>query len=183
MFRRILRVLFAAGAGLAGAQAMAGESAPIVIDVAARPVLYVSSHAPVADPAASGKALGEAYGKILAAMGAMGLEEDGPPLAITHAFDPKGEWVFDAAIPVKSVPSEASANDEVKVGATPAGRVVKAVHVGPYTAMHTTYEKIAAFMRANGLKEGPLSWEEYVSDPGSTPPEKLITNIYYQVAP
>lgn len=186
MIRSILWIAVAVGAGLGWATAAiaaAEAPAPAIIDVAARPILYVSLRAPIADPAAIGKALGEAYGKVLAVMGPLGLEEDGAPLAITRAFDPKGDWVFDAAIPVKAAPTMAPTNDEVKAGATPAGRVVKAVHIGPYADMQKTYASIMAFMKANNLKQGPLSWEEYVSDPANTPQDKLITNVYFQIAP
>jgi effector-binding domain-containing protein len=173
----------AAGIGLGAAQATAADSAPVVVEVAARPMLYVSGQTALADPAAAGKALGQAYGKILAVVGPMGVEVDGAPIAINRAFDSQGLWEFDAALVMKAAPAAESPDADVKVGATPAGRVVKVVHTGPYTGMKTAYDAIMAYMNANNLKPGALSWEEYVSDPGNTPPDKLITNIYYQVAP
>ena len=187
MYRGTFGVLLAAGqiwlaAGFVGAQAMASDSAPVVIEVAARPILYVSSHAPAGDGAAAGQALGVAYAKVLGAMGPMGVEENGPPLAINRAFDPKGEWVFDAAIPVKTATSSPFTDAEVKAGATPSGRVVKVVHTGPYAGMHSAYDAIEAFIKANNLKPGGVSWEEYVSDPGSTAQDALITNVYFQIA-
>jgi effector-binding domain-containing protein len=173
----------AAGIGLGSAQATAADSAPAVVEVAARPMLYVSGQTTVTDPAAASKALGDAYGKILAVIGPMGVEQDGAPVAINRAFDPQGLWEFDAALVVKAAPTTESPDPDVKSGMTPAGRVVKVVHTGPYSGLKSAYDAITAYMKAHNLKPGALSWEEYVSDPGDTPPDKLITNVYYQIAP
>jgi effector-binding domain-containing protein len=179
----VMAMVAAAGIGLGAAQAVAADSTPIVVEVAARPMLYVPGQANVTDPAAASKALGAAYGKILTVIGPMGLEVDGPPIAINRAFDPQGMWEFDAALVVKSVPEGESPDGAVKIGQTPAGRVVKVVHTGPYSGMKSAYDAIEAYMKAHSLKPGALSWEEYVSDPGDTPADKLITNVYFQVAP
>jgi GyrI-like small molecule binding domain len=173
----------AAGIGLGATQAIAADSTPVVVDVTARPTLYVSGQVSVTDPVAASKVLGAAYGKILAVVGPMGLEVDGAPIAINRAFDPQGMWEFDAALVMKSAPTGESPAADVKSGQTPSGRVVKVVHTGPYTGMKSAYDAIIAYMKANNLKPGALSWEEYVSDPGNTPPDKLITNVYYQIAP
>jgi effector-binding domain-containing protein len=49
--------------------------------------------------------------------------------------------------------------------------------------MMPTYEKLAAYMGAHGLREGPVSWEQYISDPGVTPSDELITHIYFLIDP
>jgi hypothetical protein len=183
MMRRVLGILIAMGAGLMGTQVAASDSAPVVVEAAARPMLYVSGKVNVGDGAAASKTLGESYGKILAVTGPMGLEVDGAPIAINRAFDPNGAWEFDAALVVKSAPTGAPPDPDVKVGTTPSGRVVKVVHTGPYTEMKSAYDAIMAYMKANNMKPGALSWEEYVSDPGNTPADKLITSVYYQIAP
>jgi effector-binding domain-containing protein len=36
-------------------------------------------------------------------------------------------------------------------------------------------------MAAHGLQEGTLSWEHYISDPGETPEQDLVTHIYFQL--
>lgn len=183
MIRGLIVAVLAAGVGLTSTGATAADSAPALIEVQARPMLYVSSRVALSDPQAAGQALGVAYGKILAVLGPVGVEMDGAPIAINRSFDPQGEWVFDAALVVKPAPSAESPDADVKAGSTPAGRVVKVVHTGPYSGMKSAYDAIEAFMKANNLKAGAVSWEEYVSDPGNTPADNLITNVYFQVAP
>ena len=66
-------------------------------------------------------------------------------------------------------------------GATPPGRVVQAVHVGPYAGISESYRKVMAFMGAHGFRPAGDPWESYVSDPTVTPAEELITIISYPV--
>jgi effector-binding domain-containing protein len=89
--------------------------------------------------------------------------------------------VFDAAIPLASMPAGLPEEGIVKLGETPSGQALKAVHKGPYSTMHETYEKLRAKIREKGLKEGPRFWEEYVTDPGETDEAELLTNIYILV--
>jgi effector-binding domain-containing protein len=99
-------------------------------------------------------------------------------MAITRAWDEQG-YQFDAAIPVMMRPVELSGR--VQAGQSPSGPSVRVVHIGPYDRMAPSYEKLAAYMAAHGLREGNVSWEHYISDPGVTPEEELITHIYFLV--
>jgi effector-binding domain-containing protein len=44
--------------------------------------------------------------------------------------------------------------------------------------MMPTYEKLAAYMSAHGLDPGRVSWEHYISDPATTPPQDMVTYVY-----
>jgi effector-binding domain-containing protein len=52
------------------------------------------------------------------------------------------------------------------------------VHHGGYDQLKPTYAKLEAYMSAHGLRQGQVSWEHYVSDPGATAPTDMITHIY-----
>jgi effector-binding domain-containing protein len=126
-------------------------------------------------------ALGAAYGKVAVFVTANGMQLAGQPLAITNYWDERG-WGFDAGIPVSGVPMRGAGPDSpVRMGETYGGRVVRAVHVGPYTSLAATYEKAQAFATAHGLEHNGRSWEVFVSDPGNTPEDELVTEIYYPV--
>ena len=77
--------------------------------------------------------------------------------------------------------SEAAPASRVRVGLSPAGRAVRVVHRGPYERMGPTYEKLAAWIAAHAMIEGRVSWEQYISDPGETPQDELITHIYFRI--
>jgi hypothetical protein len=59
-----------------------------------------------------------------------------------------------------------------------AGRVVKLTHKGPYATITQTYDRIHAYTKEKNLREGTVSWEEYVNDPGETAEDDLLTNVY-----
>jgi AraC family transcriptional regulator len=63
----------------------------------------------------------------------------------------------------------------------PAGRAVFAEHVGAYENLVNTHNAILAYMNANGLEFNGPPWEQYISDPGSTPADEVITHVYCPV--
>lgn len=128
-----------------------------------------------------GAALGAAYGRVAMFISANRLQMNGPPIAIRNYWDERG-YGFDAGIPVSGTPARGAGPDSpVRMGETYGGRVVRAVHVGPYSEHPETYAIIDAFIVAHKLEANGRSWDVFVSDPGSSPEEELITEIYYPV--
>lgn len=148
--------------------------------VAVEPVeiLFVSSSSGQSDDAIA-LALAAAYGEIGRFMAERGIEYNGMPMSIVHSWS-EDRYAFDAAIPVKD--AEVEPGGLVQSGQSPSGRAVRAVHRGPYSELPRTYEKLAAYMAAHRLEQGEVSWEEYVSDPGDTPEDALITHVYFKLA-
>jgi len=148
-----------------------------VVDVAALDILYIPSGASQ-DAAAIADALASAYREISTFMAENDIEMNGQPMAITRAWDEQG-YQFDAAIPVRMKSVELSGR--VLAGQSPSGPSVRVVHRGPYDRMAPSYQKLAAYMAAHDLPEGSVSWEHYISDPGETVEDDLVTHIYFQI--
>ena len=119
-----------------------------------------------------------AYQEITSFMAEHSIEIQAQPMAITRSWDAR-DYEFDAAIPVSTTDVELSGN--VRAGKSPSGRAVRVVHRGPYDRMSPSYEKLSAYMAVHGLKEGRVSWEHYISDPGQTPADEIITHIYFLI--
>lgn len=153
-----------------------------LLSVQAQPILYSKGQGVTRDGSAS-RALGQAYRRILDYVKSTNEEVAGAPLAITESFDDAtGLWRFEAAIPLAAKPAAPPPADAgVLLGTTPSGRVARFVHTGPYARINETYTRITSYMRANQLVVRDRSWEEYVNDPGSTPEDQLITNIYFPI--
>ncbi len=146
----------------------------------AAPILFVHGQAE-ADAASIGRALDDAYGTIAGVMQKMGLKQAGAPLAFARSWGEAG-FIFDAGIPYSGDITEAQLEKSpVQRGATPPGRVVQAVHVGPYAGISGSYRKVMAFMGAHGFEPAGDPWESYVSDPTVTSQDDLITIISYPV--
>ncbi len=174
--------------GLAGLKALA-ESLPKtdfadlaveVADVAPVTVAYVEAQSSK-DTKEIGAAIGASYAKVGAFMKANGLKQAGAPITINTRYDDTG-YGFDAAIPVDKAPEkEVPAGSPVKVKSTYAGKALKVVMKGPYSGMPKTYDKLHAFMATRGYDSAGAPWDEYVSDPGTTPEADIVTNIYQPV--
>jgi effector-binding domain-containing protein len=155
----------------------------VLSDVAPLDIAYVSLRSEM-DVAKIGNLLGSNYALIGDFLKTQGLAMAGPVGAINHSVTEK-EWVFDAIVPfagpVEARAKAAAAKGPIRIGTTPAGRTIKAVHVGPYEGMQQTYEKIAAYQRDKKLESRGLSWEQYVSDPANTPPERLVSYVFQPI--
>lgn len=63
----------------------------------------------------------------------------------------------------------------------PGGEMAKVVHQGPYDAADPAYHRLFAWLAENARQIAGPTREVYVSDPRSTPPEELITEIYVPI--
>jgi len=144
------------------------------VEVQAQDILYVTTSS-AQEPADIATAMAQAYSEISTFMNQVGIDMSGQPMAITRARD-GGGYRFDAAIPVASIPDKLDGN--IQSGKSPSGPAVRAIHHGEYDQMIPTYEKIAAYMSAHGLGQGSVSWEHYISNPGNTELQDMITHVY-----
>lgn len=105
-----------------------------------------------------------------------GVKPAGDPLVIYASADDMG-FDFKAAIPITDTLKNPPKGD-IAVGKAPAGKAFKFVHRGSYDAMETTYEAITNFLDQKGLDANDLFIEEYVTDPRTTPEDKLVINVF-----
>ncbi len=154
------------------------EAEHIVVE--ALDIAYLSTTARP-EPGATAEALRVAYFAILNFIDEQGLSDAGAPLSITRGF--KGaNLAFDAAIPVRGLGDATDRGDPlVRIGKTYAGPVIRVKHVGTYRTLNETHRKVSAYLAALGIERNGAAWESYVSDPGNTPEERLLTYIYYPI--
>jgi effector-binding domain-containing protein/uncharacterized protein YndB with AHSA1/START domain len=146
-----------------------------ILEVEPQTILYVESVSSQA-PDNIAEALADAYRELTTFIAENELQMSAQPMAISRAWDESG-YSFDAAIPV--VAANVPPTGNVKIGESPSGKVLRVIHRGPYDQMMPTYEKTSAYMGAHGLEDAGISWEQYISDPGITPTEELVTHIYF----
>lgn len=150
--------------------------------VEAKEIAYLSAASPP-DPASVSEAMGRAYFRILNFIDKHGLANAGAPLSITRSFS-GSNLLFDAAIPVQGVTDATPRNEAgVKIGATHAGTVIRAKHLGSYRGLGQTHQKIAAYLAALGLERDGVAWESYVSDPTKVPEAEMLTYVFYPIKP
>jgi effector-binding domain-containing protein/carbon monoxide dehydrogenase subunit G len=154
------------------------------VDLQPRDIAYVEGTSSL-DPAAIANALAAAYAQIDAFMHVNALTQKGAPLAINRFYDESG-WGFQAGIPIVGLTDKsrgAGTTGIVKLGHTYAGHALKGVHIGDNSTLPDAYRALEDYMVAKGLDSNGSSWEEYASDPVTTPPEKRQTEVFMPVKP
>lgn len=150
-----------------------------LVKTEATPYLYVSDSAGPADTPAK---LAAAYARIGNFITGNNLKRVGAPIALTRNFDEKTSvWDFDAGMPIAAGTPPAPADLGIQYGSTYAGYALRATHHGAYADMQPSYAKLIAYKTVAGLNDAAGAWEEYESDPASTPAEQLIAQIYWPV--
>lgn len=122
-----------------------------------------------------GETMGEAFGKVFAALGKAGVAPAGPPICKYTAFD-ADSVTYEAGVPVAAAFAE-----DGEVVASEVGGCTAAVgmHVGPYDRLVETYGQLQAWLEGQGRKPSAIMWESYLDDPDTTPAEQLRTEIYW----
>lgn len=108
-----------------------------------------------------------------------GIKPAGLPMTIYTSTDDTS-FQFQAAVPVTDAPNNPPTGD-LAVGKTTAGRAFKFVHRGSYEDMDTTYDAITNFLDEKQLDAQGSFIEQYVTDPATTPQEKLVVEVYVPV--
>ena len=147
--------------------------------VGALPYLYTEGHAAMR-PEEMSKAMGAAFGKVMAHMQAQDIEPAGPSLSVYYSFDPD-KVDFRAGF-VVAADDLKKAQGEVKGDKTPAGQAVCFIHEGPYEKLSESYGAMMGWMQQQGLEMGAPCVELYLTDPDTTPPEDLRTEIRMMLA-
>jgi effector-binding domain-containing protein len=119
-------------------------------------------------------------------LGALGLAPGGPPYARYHAFGPDGvdvELGFPVAAPPYALPSLAEVPPG-DVGQTelPGGPAAVTTHVGGYEGLSATYDRLAAWIGAEGRAAAGGPWESYRDNPATVPADRLCTDICWPLA-
>lgn len=108
-----------------------------------------------------------------------GLKRDGSAMTVYTATDDTG-FDFEAVVPIAAAPADLPRGD-IEISTSPAGKVLKFVHRGSYDAMDTTYEAITNYLDSKQLEALDNFIEEYITDPVTTPEDKMVVNVFVPV--
>ena len=109
----------------------------------------------------------------------LGIKPVGPPMTIYTSTNDTS-FQFRAAVPVAEPPKDAPTGD-ISVTKTSPGKAYKFIHRGSYDDMDTTYDAITNFLDEKQLDAKGLFIEQYVTDPITTPQEKLVVEVFVPV--
>lgn len=125
------------------------------------------------------RAVSEALNTVRGFMAAANLQEAGPAAIVTVRWEPP-LWVFEAAVPYAGEPQVEPAGD-VRFGALPGGRAVRAIHRGPPEGVPPLQTKLDTYIGAHRLVRRGQGFEVRATDRATTPPAEQITELYVPV--
>ncbi len=108
-----------------------------------------------------------------------GVKPDGNAMVIYTTADDAG-FQFEAALPISQTLRNPPQGD-IAMSTSPEGKAYKFTHRGSYDGMDNTYEAITNFLDQKNLDSKDLFIEEYVTDPRTTPEDKLVINVYVPI--
>jgi effector-binding domain-containing protein len=121
------------------------------------------------------------FKKIKAYLDKEGLKQDGLAMTIFTATDDNG-FEYQAAVPIAEAPKNPPHGD-LTMGQSPQGQALKFVHRGSYEELDNTYEAITNYLDDKRMEAKDMFIEEYVTDPVSADPKKLVVNVYVLIKP
>jgi AraC family transcriptional regulator len=124
----------------------------------------------------------EAFGRLCAFAGPRGLFlRSGAQTAAVY-YDEPGEVSDESLRSDAFVLTETDVVPEggVRIAEIPGGRYAKTLYVGPYSGIGDAWKHfVEKAVPAAGYEfQGGLTFDLYLNDPGSVPPEKLETELY-----
>ena len=123
--------------------------------------------------------LKEKFKAISAFLDKQKLKAAGSSMTIFTVVNDKG-FEFQAAVPLAEAPTNLP-RGVVTAGQSPVGKALKFVHRGSYDSMDMLYESIVHHLDEKGIEKQGLFVEEYITDPVTTPEDKLVVNVYVLV--
>ena len=123
--------------------------------------------------------MGELYYKLFMYSDAHNIKPAGPAFAVYYSYDPEGNVVFEAGVPVEG---EVKTDDEVIFKKYDKMKVVSTLYVGAYEDMASIYGTLEQYLKENKLETTGTSWEVYLTDPNEVAsPKENQTMIYFPI--
>jgi len=119
--------------------------------------------------------LTQAFKTVTDVMQKQGIKATGPAMTVYLATDDTG-FTFEAGYAIAEPPKDPPKGD-ITVGTSPDGKALKFVHRGSYDSMESTYDAVTNFIEEKQLEARDQLIEQYVTDPLTTPEDKLVIEV------
>ncbi len=147
---------------------------PMMEEMPAVTYLAIKDSCPVGDIQ---KHLQAALAKLDAYVKANKVQTTGAPMGIYWSYNPEGNTVFEAAVPVKD---GSKGKGEIYVSKMNGGKTISVTHTGQYGDTEGAHMAIDKFAKEKGMKINEAI-EVYESDPAKVKPEEVKTKVVYPV--
>lgn len=115
--------------------------------------------------------------EIIALLIEQGMQPAGPMFSYHHRR-PSDTFDFEIGFPVAKPVKE---KGRVRNSALPAGKVVRAVYLGPYERLGDAWRALQDWVRAQKLPETGRFYERYLNNPDEVEPKDYLTELNWVV--
>jgi effector-binding domain-containing protein len=157
------------------AQAQSDEIVGQEVTMVEQPIVYLSG---TAKWDSAFETIVDSLKKVYAFLEKEKIAPTGPPMTIYTSTDEKG-FDFRTAVPVAAPP--ANLPEGFAAAKSPSGKAMKYVHRGTYDTLDDTYERITNQLDDKGLEAQDVFVETYLTDPRTTPDDKLVIEVYVPI--
>lgn len=157
------------------AQAQPDDLAGQEVTMTEQPIVYLSG---TAKWDSAFETIIDSFKKVYAFLEKEKIAPAGPPMTIYTSTDDKG-FDFRAAVPVAAPPGNLA--EGMAAAKSPSGKALKYVHRGTYDTLDGTYERITNQLDDKGLEAQDVFVETYLTDPRTTPDDKLVIEVYVPI--
>ncbi|NDJ61644.1 MAG: GyrI-like domain-containing protein [Chloroflexi bacterium] len=141
----------------------------------ARPTVFIRTRCPIEQLPTK---IGEAYGQIMPYLAQQGVEPVEPPYVAYHDPDMSNLDVEIGQVIAQAVPSQG----DIQAGTLPAGQAAACIYKGAYDGISAAHDALAGWAKAQGHTSSGVAYEFYISDPGDTPPQDLLTRVVHPLS-
>ncbi len=127
-----------------------------------------------------GPTIGTAMGEVYGHLEGLGVRATEAPFVMYHGMPGPHDSPFDIEV-CAPVPRPVDPPPGWRLDELPAGVFASLVHEGPYSTLGQTYDRLGAWIPANGYAVAGPPREVYLSEP-SPPPEQTRTVVEFPVA-
>jgi effector-binding domain-containing protein len=109
------------------------------------------------------------------------LKVSGPPVVVNRKTS-DSEWQYDIMSPIESSDTFPPPKGEIFIREMPSGRSIVHEHQGPKSELLLAYKKLENGCPSTEVLQ-PLTWEQYITDPSSTPVAEMKIRVFRTVRP
>lgn len=126
-----------------------------------------------------GEFFDRSFSTLAEVLGSQGISMAGPAIALYHS--PPGDVIdLEVGFPVDGT---VDPTQGVEPSELPGGRTAQLVHEGAYDDLGSSWERLDAWLREQGLTPGAAAWEVYLTEPRpDMDPAELRTELNWSLA-
>ena len=141
--------------------------------VEAQKALVMKADVPMSDISTK---MGEIYQATFSYVMENNIQPAGPAIAIYNSWDPEGNIVFEAGVPVAS---KAEGKGDIILKEYPEMKVLTTLYTGSYENMEPVYNKLMQYVKDEELEWTGVTWEVYLTDPQAVKDPAMNKTIIY----